>query len=268
MNTKLCNSYITLSLCSALLDFMVIPQYTAIFPRERTVHIVLSVFAAYIVVLFIKNTDINNKFFRYFILFTVASKSVYTTYIFLNYFKVYYAFGTTGFLVILSAIIILAYRLEDKSMEQIYIFFIFSNVLLLIIIIVLSVNRLNVINIYSNDMNIRFSFYKMFVFFDIFTIAAITPKGKHRIKAQKKYINITATAFVFITILQGLSVKGNLMYSISPLQSLSQIFTGTTIRRFDYTITIFQSINYFASIIIYVFTIKKLTAKGGENEFE
>ena len=73
---------------------------------------------------------------------------------------------------------------------------------------------------------------------------------------------------VALTLLQGLAVKGNMMYSITPLQAISQIISGTTVRRFDYIITIFQSVNYFAAIIFYVWAIKIIFNRGEKVEFE
>ncbi|MBQ6896032.1 MAG: hypothetical protein IJN69_02350 [Oscillospiraceae bacterium] len=73
---------------------------------------------------------------------------------------------------------------------------------------------------------------------------------------------------IAVTLLQGFAVKGNMMYSITPLQAISQIISGTTVRRFDYIITIFQSVNYFAAIIFYVWAIKNIFNRGEKVELE
>ena len=52
-----------------------------------------------------------------------------------------------------------------------------------------------------------------------------------------------------------------MLYSIAPMQSLFQIYSGVTVRRFDYVFTVLQSINYFAMIMLYVWTIKCVCKK-------
>lgn len=72
---------------------------------------------------------------------------------------------------------------------------------------------------------------------------------------------------VSVTLLQGLCIKGNMMYSITPLQSLFQIYSGNTIKRIDYYLAIVQSVNYFVTVILYIATIKTaLNLKKGEGK--
>ena len=67
----------------------------------------------------------------------------------------------------------------------------------------------------------------------------------------------SAVFIVSIKLLQGLCIKGNMMYSITPLQSLFQIYSGNTIKRIDYYLAVVQSVNYFTTVSMYIAVIKK-----------
>ena len=268
MNSKCINSIIVFSLCSTLLDFMIIPQNSIIFPRDRTVHIIISAFVAYFFTLIIEKIDFTKGIQRIALMSVIGVKTVFTINNFINYFSVFYGSDTFGIIFLTIVTSLFGYSLKEKSIEQLYAFFVLTNILMLTVILIFSADKLNVGNIYSNDISILFSGYKLHIFFDIFTIAAVTPTGKIRKNAQKIYLFTAATMCVALTLLQGLAVKGNMMYSITPLQAISQIISGTTVRRFDYIITIFQSVNYFAAIIFYVWAIKIIFNRGEKVEFE
>ncbi|MBQ5312511.1 MAG: hypothetical protein J6J58_04735 [Oscillospiraceae bacterium] len=73
---------------------------------------------------------------------------------------------------------------------------------------------------------------------------------------------------IVITILQGLCVSGNMLYSISPLQALPQIFFTETIKRYDYIFTIYYTFDYFAAVMLYTWSIKTLMPKTKEKTNE
>ena len=112
-------------------------------------------------------------------------------------------------------------------------------------------------NIYSNGTEVVFSLSKIYVFFDIFTLTVIVNSTKERVYVQKRYMLYSAVFIVAITLLQGLCIKGNMMYSITPLQSLFQIYSGNTIKRIDYYLAVVQSVNYFTTVSMYFAVIKK-----------
>ena len=81
---------------------------------------------------------------------------------------------------------------------------------------------------------------------------------KQRTKTTGVYI-ISGVLFAFgITVLQGLCIRGNVLYNISPLQALIQVFSTKTIMRFDYIFTIWGTLVYFGAVMLYMWVIKNI----------
>ncbi|MBQ6928802.1 MAG: hypothetical protein IJN27_00645 [Oscillospiraceae bacterium] len=78
---------------------------------------------------------------------------------------------------------------------------------------------------------------------------------------QKNFLLAVLFAFTGITLLQGLCIKGNLLYSLSPLQALVQIFSGEVVKRYDYFFAVMFTVNYFGAIMLYVLAVIKLIDK-------
>ena len=94
-------------------------------------------------------------------------------------------------------------------------------------------------NIYSNSTVFDFNMKKLPVLFDIITVCVIAVSKQDKMFVGNRFLIISGIYMVFITLLQGLCIKGNMMYSVSPLQALPQIFFTETIKRYDYIFTIY-----------------------------
>ena len=251
------NCLITLSVCSTIVDFMVMNKTEIVFPRDRVVHIFISVLIADIFICFFRNIDFSKGIIGYISVAALICKMFYTMCAFIRYFHIFHGSNIVAVLIFTVISIMFSYKSDILRIGQIYGLFMLFNILLAVMIIVLGADKFNAANIYANDQKVIFSVSKLYMFLDFFALAVIIPKGKIRVYVQKKYLWVSAGFIIFTIVFQGLSVNGNVMYSISPLQGLFQIYSGNTIKRFDYYLAIIQTINYFAAVILYTEALKK-----------
>lgn len=251
-------SFALLGFCGAAVDFMVCGSMRPVFPRDRILHIFISAAASFAVVYIIQNIDFSKGVIKQLTALAITARILTMTYSLVQYFHLFHGSNTLAILLCAVGAALLVYNMEQGRILQLYSFFMAVNVVFVLLILLLCAGKLKVSNIYANDVSFSFSVSELFLFADLLTLAALIPKGKGRIYAQNRYIAFSALFILCTTLLQGLCVRGDLLYSISPLQSLFQIYSGNTIKRFDYFMAIIQTINYFGAVILYVLAMQKL----------
>lgn len=256
------NSGITmLAFCSAFTQFMMSEPDTAMFPKERICGIVISCLISFLLALIINIINFKINIFRYIALSMIFFRLVYMVYRYVQYYQTFYGSGSAGIILLTITVAALLIVYKNTAAAPIYDFFLISNILMIFALIIMSAGRLNAANIYSlysinNDCLDTAS-----VFFDVFTIAVFAADKKDRVYMQKNFLLAVLFAFTGITLLQGLCIKGNLLYSLSPLQALVQIFSGEVVKRYDYFFAVMFTVNYFGAIMLYVLAAIKLIDK-------
>ncbi len=261
------SALITFSFSSAFFDFFT-SDTGLIFARDRIIHIIISMCIAAAVILLFQMIDSNNKVIKITGIVFVAARFVNLILKALSYYETFHGDSTIGILFFTACIIIIYKKYSVDKIHLSYVFYAVFNVILVTFILILSLENISVTNIYKNSLTVEFSPYKLFCFADIFTIMFIVKNKRQLRYIQFKYTLLATMAFVFITILQGLCIDGNILYSISPLQALMQIYTGETIKRYDYIIAVFQTMNYFAAVMLYIWAFKLLIFKNGGEKSE
>ena len=257
-----------LSFCSALLDFMMMTDIQAVFPRDRIIHIFISAMIAVVAILLFKNIKYENKTAKIISASVIILRMLILFKNFAVFFHTFHGSNTVGIVIFSLTVIFIFWNYIYEKTHLMYSFFIMFYISFTVLVILLSVKELNVANIYSNSQSFYFNIEKLFVFFDIFTISVIVKDKKQRIYVQKNYTALVSLFMIVITILQGLCVSGNLLYSVSPLQALPQIFFTETIKRYDYIFTIYYTFDYFAAVMLYTWSIKTLMPKTKEKTNE
>ena len=247
-------------------DFLIAVPLEIFYPRDRIIHIIISALVFLLIACVINIINSDSLFFRITVFVLLSAKMIFLIYGFSEYFRMFYGNGNFGIVTLTIVIFVMIFKMNDKSLGQTGGFYIVSN-FILITMLIMCAKRIDVINIHSTGKTFEFSADKLFLFFDVFTISAISSDKKTKFRIQKRYIVISSVVFIFISILQGLSIKGELLYSLSPLQSLIQIFSGNTVRRYDYIFNLFFTFNYFGAVIMYSAVLKKIlnTEKYFEN---
>ena len=186
---------------------------------------------------------------------------VYTVYRYVQYYQTFYGFGSAGIILLTITLAVLLIIYKNTALAPMYDFFLILNILIILALIFLSAGRLNAANIYSLHSSNNDGLYTASVFFDVFTISVFKEEKKDRLYMQKNFLLAVLFAFTGITLLQGLCIKGNLLYSLSPLQALVQIFSGEVVKRYDYFFAVMFTVNYFGAIMLYVLAVLKLIDK-------
>lgn len=260
------NCWAILCFGSTVLNFMISQQKVIIFPRDRILHTALS-FAIWMAVIYLtEKTDFRQGCLKYVTVCFLILRTMIIVYNFAGYFSVYYGSNTVVILVLTAALILLSSGFGAGRIRQMYIITLLFNAAMLFMIFAVNIGNLNILNLYSNSTQIVFSWSKLYMFFDVITLAVIIKEKNKRLYVQKRYMICSLCFIVSVTLLQGLCIKGNMMYSITPLQSLFQIYSGNTIKRIDYYLAIVQSVNYFVTVVLYIATIK--TALNLKKEME
>ena len=262
------NALITLSFATAFFDFLTASDTQFIFARDRIMHILISCGIAFVAICILQLVNINNYTVKIISLGLIGFRIVSVYLEAIKYYETFHGANTIAITIFSVCVALIYFKYSKDKLHLIYMFFVISNISVLLLVTVLSLKNINIINLYSNSLAFEFSVDKLYMFFDIFTIAVISEDRKQCKSAQIKYLTSAAGVFILITLLQGLCVNGNLMYSISSLQSLMQIFTGETIKRYDYIITIYQTLNYFAAVILYMWALYSIfkNKEGAKNE--
>ena len=248
---------ILFSFCSTLTDFLLLENNT-VYPRDRIIHIIISAAFSFCVIYFFQIICNKNILFDFFILGLITVRFIFQCKNYIDYFHIFH--GTTTLSIILFTVLVMYMFIKyiPPKTYLLYHFGVIVNILMLTGILLLTYHRFNVINIYSNCISFEFSSDKLFYCLDIFYVYILVDDKKKRISCQKIYLLATAIFMIAITLIQGLTVSGNILYSLSPLQSLMQIVTTHTVKRFDYIFAVFFTFNYFAAVMIYIWAVKKI----------
>ena len=258
-------SITVLTFCSAFTEFMASMPDRAVFPKERILGLMVLCFASYILSKLINTINFENGLLKIFSLVILSVRLVYIICGYIQYHRTFYGDGAVWLLVftVLTAVVVYG---KNKRIYTVYIWFLISNICIIFLLMLLSADLINAANIYSvNSLSVIYP-DTMFVFSDVFTIALIIKDKKEKALVQHSFLLITLTVLVGITLLQGLCIKGDLLYSISPLQSLVQIFSGKTVKRYDYIFNILFTINYFGAVMLYIIGFNSLINKENGDE--
>lgn len=257
MNKTNLYSLTALSFSATMLDFFLINGDMLYFPRDRIIHNAISVLAAGGTAVLLNFINKDNTVFKITAAVIIALKALITAKEFIGYYNSFHGADTFAIICFTAMIIIAFFKLLYKRTHCLYSLFVFINVSILILTVILCIDKFNVANIYT-ETAFDFKYNKLFVFFNILPIYIIAEDKKKEFSAQKSYLLLSFAVIAFITVLQGLCINGNMLYRLSPLQALVQIFYTDTVARFDYCFTILQSFNYFASVILYSWAIGAL----------
>lgn len=254
-------SLVFLAFCGAFTDFLCLNNNLQIYPRDRMIHLFLSYAISIIAAYIAADISLDKLYLRIVLIIAIVLRCVLLFFNMSKYFQIFYGNNTITILIFTFISSILIWNFEKEKFSQTYSFFIIINILMFLLFAVLSFTKVNVVNLYSTNLEFNFSFSKLFLFFDILSLTALTNNASDRLYTIKNYLLLSLVVFQLITLFQGLCVGGNMLYSTTPLQSLIQVFSGKTVKRYDFIFTIFFLINYFAAFMLNIFALNVLVKK-------
>lgn len=265
MYTQVRNSAILIfAISSAFFSFATDSQSEIIYPRDRIFNILACAVINLAIVYLIRHLNFRENCWRIVAYGFIFYKLIINAIKFSEYFSVFHGINSDVIIFFTLVLIIVCIWLKETSIVQMSSFFIVINFVIFILFVTLSFDKINVINLYSTSTDIRLDINKFIFFDEIIIINLLFENSIKRIKYGVKFLLSTVSIIAFFTLLQGFCIKGNVLYSILPLQSLMQIFSGNTIKRYDYILSLLQSFNYYAAIIFLMWGFTNIKTRKGE----
>ena len=137
-------------------------------------------------------------------------------------------------------------------------------VLMILLVLLLNISKASAVNIYSHNPKYSINLYDITFFDWIIPVSIILKEKGEKAKPHVyKTIFLICGVFIVVAIMQGLCIRGNSLYSLSPLQALFQISTSKLIKRYTYIYTLLLYMGYFASLMITVSAFNHLKLQLG-----
>ena len=161
-----------------------------------------------------------------------------------NYMKLYHGQTTANstVLVTIFTVILLSY-IKDSRLSQLYFPLSISVAVLLFIVFILNVDKISSYNLYNQYQNNGLALNVTLFDYIVPYVIAVKTTGANAKKDAIYTLFFTTMTFIAITLFAFMSVKGNILYSLSPLQMLFQVSSTKLIRNFD---ALFNYIVYFS----------------------
>lgn len=193
-----------------------------------------------------------------YIIFLISAQAVKIW----RYIKIYHG-QTSAFSAVIITIftLIILSVIEKEHIIQLSMPLFSAVIILLLTVMLLNIDKFNGLNLYANKSINPFS--ENITLFDCAVPYIITVKkiGKNTKKTAVFTIICTTIAIILITIFCFMSVRGNLLYSLSPLQMVFQISSTTLIRNFDALYNLYVFFSYFRSLALLFVSYKTIKAR-------
>lgn len=252
------NYIFILSFCFSLYSFAVYIPVTNISVKEWIIILLFSgIFETILVFIGNTGTDSNqlSNFFLLLYLMLILSKQIYSM---CNYINMYHGrlSGVSTIIIGIGTILICLYL--DKGQIRLLSYPMFTMIIIMLLLcFFLNIKKLNVFNIYTNITEYKYSNENLNIF--NYVLPMLICLNYLKIKSKKKvvcFIAVQKTALFLITLFSFLCVKGNILYSLSPMQILFQISSTSFIRNYDAFYNFFLFFGYFSSLILVMLAYK------------
>lgn len=244
---------------SSVFKFIMADTQQMLYTNQRIFMIIVS-FAVNILLIFLLNTS-NEKIYiiKFLTIIFILFSIVKNYFIFNNYIAIYHGYKSSLILFFTFVIIIYALNFYHNNIIQIVPFLFAINVFMIGLSLVLTFNKINPGNLYAANSGIMFDFKQIYIMDELLMLNILLIDNKKQFKKSAfQAVYICFTIFFIFTMLQGLILRGNTLYSISPLQAIAQISYNLTIKRYDYIFTSLWTFNYFSSIFISISAYRAL----------
>ncbi|MEG2192878.1 MAG: hypothetical protein RRX95_06350 [Oscillospiraceae bacterium] len=156
-------------------------------------------------------------------------------------------------LIITVVVIIYLVNFYDSHSAQMALplFFIIS--IMFVMILILNGEKLNAVNIYSQNQEITIGYCDVTMFDYLIPLSIILKDKPKQAKSKTiKFIIFSTLFFIVVTIFNGMCLEGNILYSLTPLQSIFQFTDSSLIKRYDHIFTLFIYFGYFGALIVLI----------------
>ncbi len=163
-----------------------------------------------------------------------------------------------GIAILSIGVILYLLKFHKESFERISPIILFITVLMLLIVFLINFNKIQAVNIYVQEKIVLLNINIIKVYDWVIPLCLLEKEKKTNKSKIYKFIITNGILLMFISVFRGFSIRGNSLYSLSPLHSLFSISKGITIQRFDYLFTLFLIICMFSVFLLNIAVINKI----------
>ncbi len=253
------NALVYLCFCYSIFSFATTILDKTIYTKEWIVYIIINSALTLIVSILLINIKEYN-FFQDLILVSFIIFSI-TKHIknFSEYINITHNDYSLFNILFLSGIVIIyLFSFHSESLRRISPIVFNMIIFMLIITFALNINKIVAVNIYTQPQNYYLSLRYIQVFDWVIPLCILYDEKKEDKKKIFTFIIINALALITISILTGLILRGDILYSLSPLHSLFTISKGVIIQRYDYLFTVFLIIAFFCVLLLNIGSVNKI----------
>lgn len=259
MNSKLASIYI-LALCYSVFSFAMAVPSEKMSVYDWIVSIVLNgilyVFLSLIIFTDRKPQPIADLILLIYILLLIAKQLNYLN----NYMKIYHRQTSTFGNIVITVVLLFIFSsmgytktagLASPSAAL--------TIILIVMLIFLNIGKINPANLNAKYSLNTITYFNVTLFDYIIPMSlALYGGGKDTKKKAVFTVIIQMFVLIILTVVAFSCIKGDLLYSISPLQILFQVSSGNLIKNFDAIFNLLLYFSYFSSILLLVCAYSKI----------
>ncbi|MEG1050402.1 MAG: hypothetical protein RSE24_07670, partial [Oscillospiraceae bacterium] len=200
------NAVMVFALASMLSDFGSSSQGLFIYPRDRIFNLAVSVLINVFIIYLIRYIDFSKNGFNIFAAVFILYRIAENTKSFSEFFSSFYGSNIEIILLVTAALVAICINFDYANITKLHPFFILINIALFILVVLLCLGKINVINIYSTQLNISISPHKLSFFSEIIIIRLLYNKDEKGTRLSVNFLCLAVCIIAFLTILQGLCI--------------------------------------------------------------
>lgn len=176
-----------------------------------------------------------------------------------SYMKIYHGQTTALPVLFISGFtIILLSELTEQNLKQLHLPLCVVALMMIITVLILNTDKMNRFNLFDKQLNKTSNFdITMFDYLVPYFIVIRTTGNKIKKSAITTILGIV-TSLTLITIFAFMTIRGDLLYSLSPLQIVFRMSSTELIRNFDALYNYFVLFLYFGALVALILSYKSV----------
>ncbi len=253
------NALLYLGFSFSIFEFTTTMLNNTVFTFEWIVSIFISSILSLIVMLVIFKAKKNSKVINWLIIVYSLNTIIRYIFRFSDYIDIKHGTNSLLSVAILSLfIIIYLFKFHKESFERIAPIILFVTFSMLLMALILNYNKIQPVNIYIQEKIVLLNVNIVKVYDWVIPLSFLyKEKEKSSVKCYC-FLIVNGILLVSISLFRGMSIRGESLYSLSPLHSIFAISKGLTIQRFDYVFTMLLVICFFSVLLLNIALINKI----------
>jgi len=166
--------------------------------------------------------------------------------------------------IVIAFAVIMMYSIKEKRIYQLSLPFVSITAILIMLLIVLNYNKFNPSSLYLEYSSVKTGLFSVTLFDYIIPMYLLFSTGNKKIRSKGiAFVFITDFILIIIIIFIFGCIKGDLLYSLSPLQIIFQISGTEQMKNYDAIFNILLYFSFFSSVAVNIAAYKNIKMKIG-----